>query len=352
MKIKIPKRRYNAYVNCNAPSNPIEQESQAHILSKKPKIVISKVFGAEHVKQDNSLSTKEVQTQKFNYGHANGQNSQLQVQREERVRELNYGMHDSVSKSAFVPSKNYSSEKVPLEREKRIKKLFAKSIFRGINHEPKGKEFLFPKKSTNSVEAKVLPLIPQISDKKFEVDHKNIGPEVIRPAVLKITNQKTIIDLRNGPRCNCKKSFCLRLHCACFSQLATCGPFCSCVNCGNKDENDKARQEVISRTREINPMAFKPKIKSVKEKAFNSRGCKCTKNSCIKKYCECYKFNISCSELCKCVDCKNNKIKGGKEFEELHEKGYRKKHRIVMVNKDDSSCGLDVQFVKHKKKRN
>lgn len=34
--------------------------------------------------------------------------------------------------------------------------------------------------------------------------------------------------------------------------------------------------------------------------------CKCTKNGCLKLYCECFKHERYCSGDCKCVRCKNN----------------------------------------------
>ncbi|CAK89101.1 unnamed protein product (macronuclear) [Paramecium tetraurelia] len=36
-------------------------------------------------------------------------------------------------------------------------------------------------------------------------------------------------------------------------------------------------------------------------------GCSCTKRKCSSKYCFCAKVGQSCSNLCKCVDCSNNK---------------------------------------------
>ena len=33
--------------------------------------------------------------------------------------------------------------------------------------------------------------------------------------------------------------------------------------------------------------------------------CNCTKSKCMKKYCECFKMNIPCGNLCRCIDCQN-----------------------------------------------
>ena len=111
-------------------------------------------------------------------------------------------------------------------------------------------------------------------------------------------------------KCKCTKSKCLRLYCQCFAKGLICGVDCDCTDCHNKDEFKTLRDLVIQETIEKNPYAFKSKYKKHEEKnnILHSRGCNCSKTGCIKEYCECFKAGTGCSRLCRCVNCKNDKI--------------------------------------------
>ena len=166
-----------------------------------------------------------------------------------------------------------------------------------------------------------------------------------------------IVDKNTLGFCNCKKSRCLRLHCVCFSELKECGKYCKCTGCRNNSQFNDIRNFVIEKTREINPLAFKPKIKNFKGANINSRGCNCTKNKCLKRYCECFKSGSGCTTLCNCLSCKNMQDNfGNGDISEIKDKGYRRKHKIVINELAlDKRVSLNqnnaVSFVKHKKKR-
>ncbi|XP_015793882.1 protein lin-54 homolog [Tetranychus urticae] len=113
----------------------------------------------------------------------------------------------------------------------------------------------------------------------------------------------------NRPRkpCNCTKSQCLKLYCDCFANGEFCNN-CNCINCANNLKHEEERQKAIKQCLERNPNAFHPKIGKgrgdIAERR-HTKGCNCRRSGCLKNYCECYEAKILCSELCKCISCKN-----------------------------------------------
>ena len=101
-----------------------------------------------------------------------------------------------------------------------------------------------------------------------------------------------------------RNSRCLKLYCECFASGQYCFG-CNCQGCHNNPENDDKRKRAIEATLERNPQAFRPKIGHARDSAAHNRGCHCRKSGCLKKYCECFQAGILCTDICKCINCKN-----------------------------------------------
>lgn len=68
----------------------------------------------------------------------------------------------------------------------------------------------------------------------------------------------------NGNGCSCKKSKCLKLYCACFSNSILCRADCKCDGCLNSSEESQKKENAIQAARKSvldrNPKAFDDKV--------------------------------------------------------------------------------------------
>ena len=102
--------------------------------------------------------------------------------------------------------------------------------------------------------------------------------------------------------CNCVKSRCLKLYCDCFKAEELCNTFCKCLSCRNVYSESLPGGSLYQAKSAYNihkPGSFGKKAKKT------GQGCSCKNNRCLKKYCNCFRNTISCSEKCSCIDCAN-----------------------------------------------
>ena len=103
--------------------------------------------------------------------------------------------------------------------------------------------------------------------------------------------------------CNCEKTGCLKLYCACYRQGTACSARCRCKSC----YNTVANQETLSRQRQVQEPVDKRLLQRQEEPGEEATepSCSCRQSFCEKSYCACARSGRGCGHRCKCFHCKN-----------------------------------------------
>ncbi|GAB4836844.1 hypothetical protein Ancab_001758 [Ancistrocladus abbreviatus] len=192
----------------------------------------------------------------------------------------------------------------------------------------------------NTLKSSSIAILPLLSDnhapsygkRKYSSELSASVEAVNRASPKRKRTKASTNDGEDCRRCNCKKSKCLKLYCDCFVAGFYCAESCVCKRCFNRPDYEDTVLEVRQQIESKNPEAFAPKVvQSVTNSLANSvevgncvpppslkhkRGCNCKKSMCRKKYCECYRANVGCSDGCQCEDCRNvfGKKEGGQSL--------------------------------------
>ena len=111
-----------------------------------------------------------------------------------------------------------------------------------------------------------------------------------------------------GYKCNCQRTQCNKYYCQCYNKGRYCFN-CNCIDCNNKKPESAPTNKHQSE-------------EETKDKKEIIISCTCTKSSCNKNYCECFKSKVKCNELCRCRNCENTEKGKSSEKNFLENKTY------------------------------
>ena len=105
--------------------------------------------------------------------------------------------------------------------------------------------------------------------------------------------KKFFTDYNYDLKCSCFRTQCDKKYCECFNNRRYCIN-CNCVNCLNKPPKNSTCD-------------VRPNLNNQENNEEKKIFCTCSKSGCKLKYCECFKNETECTELCRCTRCENTK---------------------------------------------
>ena len=235
-------------------------------------------------------------------------------------------MFQQINNSLFTPYKKYNfNNNFNISSSNNYKNLSSSSEFilermkdfNNNNIQPKGRKLIidFNKSTLNKIienKANILNnnnnhnissnynissnnfsfLIP-INKKEIEKKTEIINADKIIISDKNSNNNHNIFftDYGFGFKCNCQKTQCNKYYCQCYRENRYCFN-CNCDGCNNQ------KPEFLSSNKHDPEEVYKNKKNIL-------ISCTCTKSSCKKNYCDCYKSKIKCNENCRCINCDN-----------------------------------------------
>ncbi|MBA0614525.1 hypothetical protein Godav_014815 [Gossypium davidsonii] len=207
----------------------------------------------------------------------------------------------------------------------------------------------------------LIPLAGRVGDHVDSDHHGVCVPENMEDS--QIVDRKTSPDETEACKhCNCRRSRCLKLYCECFAAGIYCEDCCACENCLNKPDYEDIVLDIRHQIELRNPLAFAPPIVNPSNDSPNvtgdenlmntpsarhKRGCKCKRSKCLKKYCECYRAKVGCSDGCHCEDCDNSFGKKSESMFQRVEKQQNQSHEMLnttQVMSDSTLVGITNPF--------
>ena len=174
--------------------------------------------------------------------------------------------------------------------------------------------------------------------KRINIVHRNKKKGISKFDAINFSNEA---EPEEPLHCNCERSKCLQLYCRCFQSRKACSPLCKCNDCENLEENKSVVEFRATELRAKNPKAFEAKVTPAKSGSLiNTVGCNCRKTGCQKKYCECFNSGIRCSQICKCQNCRNEKVSS----EEFDRKDFPKRK----IKKEEPLTGSENRDKTHR----